>query len=329
MAMNGVLTLTVHKARNLKDTEIIAKMDPYAKLTLGREHFKTHHHQNGGRNPVWNHAMVFNVHNLAPEESIRVEVYDHDLMSDDLVGQGRWSLKQLLLPGPHPTWHQIYDKHNVRPCGEMEITAEFKGSNNPYQGQQQQQQQHYQPQVVQPQPVYVAPQPQVYVAPQPTYVAPVVQQVVQQHVSGGKHNTDGSGEYFIHSRTSGATGGQDQWKWCNKCSSLCYSGVNNGVCSAGGSHDFGGSGNYCLFQEKDNVPSTQPGWRWCSRCQVCYYAGTNQGACPATHGLHDPSGSGLYVMPHTTNPGPAQGGWKWCNKCMAIHYHSHNGRCLV
>ena len=42
---------------------------------------------------------------------------------------------------------------------------------------------------------------------------------------------------------------QKDWKWCNQCQVLCFSGRGLGACKAnpGGGHNFDGSGNYVLY----------------------------------------------------------------------------------
>lgn len=41
---------------------------------------------------------------------------------------------------------------------------------------------------------------------------------------------------------------QDQWKWCQKCMGLVFTGTGSGgACPAGGAHDTSASGDYTLM----------------------------------------------------------------------------------
>jgi hypothetical protein len=66
---------------------------------------------------------------------------------------------------------------------------------------------------------------------------------------GGIHDHGGSGNYSLASTTTVApAGSQAEWRWCNKCQVLCFSGgASAGTCAAGSIHDHSGSGNYVLL----------------------------------------------------------------------------------
>jgi hypothetical protein len=119
-------------------------------------------------------------------------------------------------------------------------------------------------------------------------------------------------------------GQQDQWRWCNKCYCLFYSGNYwTGWCPKGGGHNWEGSGNYVLFYDEGNG---QRRWRWCHKCTACWYSGhgSNKGECPAPN-KHSRDGSGNYVLRYRGSGGGWGGGnwqddWRWCRKCYCLWY---------
>jgi hypothetical protein len=65
--------------------------------------------------------------------------------------------------------------------------------------------------------------------------------------AGAGHVVTGSGYYRLETTTNNdGPGGQDQWRWCNKCEGLWFAGHATGVCPAGGGHVSVGSANYVL-----------------------------------------------------------------------------------
>ena len=100
---------------------------------------------------------------------------------------------------------------------------------------------------------------------------------------------------------------QGNWRWCQKCQGMFFSGSpNQGVCPLDGqAHDGSQSGHYAILWD-NGLSGTQGGWLWCRRCQAMFYAGNpDQGACPVG-GTHDGSASGAYAMPWDTTPPPSQ-----------------------
>lgn len=86
---------------------------------------------------------------------------------------------------------------------------------------------------------------------------------------GGQHDHSGSGLYSL-SIDGKPPGGQDQWRWCNKCNLLAFDG--NTHCTAGGAHISVGSGLYTLWLN-DTTSNGQDNWRWCNKCYGLAYAG--------------------------------------------------------
>ncbi|KAJ9455269.1 Synaptotagmin-4 [Diplonema papillatum] len=80
----GIVRLTVVSARNLPSTDFGGGCDPYVRLRVGAQEFRTRALENT-RCPTWNETFDFLVYNQ--EQWVVIEVLDHDFsVPDDLVG---------------------------------------------------------------------------------------------------------------------------------------------------------------------------------------------------------------------------------------------------
>jgi len=113
---------------------------------------------------------------------------------------------------------------------------------------------------------------------------------------------------------------QDGWRWCCKCSNMCFSGNGAGVCAKGGGHDFTGSYKYRLPHGHANPHGgSQNNWRWCRKTQTIAFTGNGPRNC-AAGGQHDHTGSYDYHLNHKGQGG--QNDWRWCKNCQELF---HNG----
>jgi len=121
----GVVKLTVHKGRNLKNTEMVGKQDPYVKLAIASEKFKTKVHTDGGLNPVWEQTFTFNIDEAA--EKFQMEVWDSEATMDDFIGLQVIPLTKLLSAQGVPTWFEIRGRGKNKDIihGEIMLTAVF------------------------------------------------------------------------------------------------------------------------------------------------------------------------------------------------------------
>lgn len=139
--------------------------------------------------------------------------------------------------------------------------------------------------------------------------------------AGGQHDSTGSGNYKLS-----ATGGQDQWTNCSRCTSVFYDGI--GTCPAGGAHDTTQSSDYFLVHDIEWAPG-QAGWRWCSKCYGLAYldAVRGPGRC-AAGGVHDHSQSGAYNVEFDSSQDVSQQqGWAWCRLCEMLAFKQAATRC--
>jgi hypothetical protein len=309
----GKLTLTVHRGEELRDVQLIGKQDPYCELTIGSEKFKTKVHDDGGKNPVWNQAFLFNLDGKSDKLSVLIK--DKEVLSDRNIARVDIPLMTLLKEEKQQKI-QVYNPENfTQVAGSLYVTAQFEGTGGPEKPKPAAAAAPAPTPVVAPQQqvVYVvaAPQPQqvVYAAPQP-------QVVYQQPVVAAPAPAPAAYKCPVASKQPG-------WRWCNKCQSLFYSGLGNGVCAGGGQHDSNGSAQYNA--PLANTCNAQNGWRWCCKCQVMFYGSTTN-VCPLG-GPHNSTGSGDYHV--CRNAAHPQANWRWCRKCSNLHFGGLTGICAA
>lgn len=90
------LSITVHSARGLPDTDTIGKADPYVVVKVGNNKEKrTSVQKNSGSNPHWNETLRFDgISN--DDKIIKFIVMDKDLVgSDDLMGSAEYQFTSL------------------------------------------------------------------------------------------------------------------------------------------------------------------------------------------------------------------------------------------
>ena len=124
-SMQGVLVITCYEGRNLKNMELIGKMDPYCKFTLGKEKKQTKVVKKGGTNPYFNEEEVrFWISERNWGAPLVVSLFDQDIASSDLIGGRRFSLLPFFTQSEAmQDWFEITNKG--KPTGEVQLKFEF------------------------------------------------------------------------------------------------------------------------------------------------------------------------------------------------------------
>lgn len=106
----GRLDVRVVSARNLADTQWVSKPDPYCILRLERQQHKTTVKENN-LNPEWNEVFKFTV---ADENSSQlvVEVWNKNVISDELMGTYKLSLTSLVRGVVSDQWYLLQNSKN-------------------------------------------------------------------------------------------------------------------------------------------------------------------------------------------------------------------------
>jgi hypothetical protein len=131
--LQGRLTITVHRGTDVKDVQLVGKQDPYCKVKLGNEKFKTKVADDGGREPKWEQSFLFNLDGKSAEQDIvHFEVHNHNLTTDDGIGRADIKTLELVKELKKKRFIQLVDFDNfTKTCGKLEITVEFEGSGLP------------------------------------------------------------------------------------------------------------------------------------------------------------------------------------------------------
>merc|ERR1711970_1287748 len=80
----GLITVTVHKARDIEKKGMFGKADPYVIMTYGDQKAKSRTIKNN-YNPEWEFTAKFNVQKESAE-GIKISVFDDDIGKDDALG---------------------------------------------------------------------------------------------------------------------------------------------------------------------------------------------------------------------------------------------------
>jgi len=118
----GILKVKVVKGRKLPATDIGGKSDPYCKLFLKLQEFKTKV-INDNLDPVWDEEFTFE--GLKEKKGILlVELWDKDLVYDDFIGSVAIRIEQI--PDKFSDWLVLESKAKKQELGEVfiEIVAE-------------------------------------------------------------------------------------------------------------------------------------------------------------------------------------------------------------
>ena len=103
----GKLEVTVVAARDLANQSTFGTSDPYVIVKLGSRSSKTAT-QNSTLDPKYDETFKFLVADEASEQ-LRIEVWDHNVVSDDAMGHYNLSLSGLVRGKPCDQWYLLND----------------------------------------------------------------------------------------------------------------------------------------------------------------------------------------------------------------------------
>jgi len=91
----GLLKITVSKASELVNKDMIGKSDPFVKIKFNGQEFKSKKVRNS-LNPEWNFSADLNVETSTGDEQILLEVFDDDFGSENFIGSYTLSLNEAI-----------------------------------------------------------------------------------------------------------------------------------------------------------------------------------------------------------------------------------------
>ena len=116
-ANGGELKIHVIEAKLTRDTEYWGKMDPYVEIKTSVGTKRTATHQEGGRTPVWNEEITFDVAKV--DDEVEFLVQEEDNASADLVGDTVIKMSKLIASEPIQQWIEI--KYEKKSAGKVHI----------------------------------------------------------------------------------------------------------------------------------------------------------------------------------------------------------------
>lgn len=108
---------------------MFGKADPYCKLRIGSQEFKTLPNPQGGKSPVWNEEFTFEI---SSEKELFIEVLDKETVGNDkFMGKIRISIVEWIANGKFEGNIDIEDKSG-KPVGQVAVAVRFErpGINN-------------------------------------------------------------------------------------------------------------------------------------------------------------------------------------------------------
>lgn len=100
----GTLTVKPMCAKLTFDTDWFTRMDPYVRIRVGDQTYKTGTAWNAGKNPSWSDVFTFKI---GSETCLTFEILDSDTLKDDHVGSGTVELSQVFTRGTTQEWVNV------------------------------------------------------------------------------------------------------------------------------------------------------------------------------------------------------------------------------
>lgn len=128
LRLKGTLTVQVHAVRDLKNTAIIGKQDPYVSLWIGKTKFKTTIAKGAGKNAKWDHQeFTFNMDGT-PHDMIHFRVIEDGTLLDTDIGRLDVPLSTFLSHAGRK-WYDLVDRNNFKlNAGYVQLSATFTGT---------------------------------------------------------------------------------------------------------------------------------------------------------------------------------------------------------
>ena len=130
------LTLKPLAAKLAKDKDFFTKQDPYLIVKIGAQKRRTKTHQNGGKNPTWSEALVFDLNGT--EQMVDIDCFDEDFFtSDDFIANCTFTIQELVQRPSGQNWFRMTRKGGKN-GGELLVCWDYRPqAGNGYAGAQQ------------------------------------------------------------------------------------------------------------------------------------------------------------------------------------------------
>ena len=109
---SGMLTLNIHEARLTRDTNTVTTMDPYLKLKVRMQEFKTKTRQNEGKNPRWEEMFEVKVDYIGDDIEFEM-LTENSIASDKRIGTLRVKLSAMCVTKGVDDWCGLHYNYQV------------------------------------------------------------------------------------------------------------------------------------------------------------------------------------------------------------------------
>ncbi|MFD6187488.1 C2 domain-containing protein [Streptomyces goshikiensis] len=117
------LRVTVVGARNLHHEDgLLGKNDPFAVVSVGAQRHRTKTVREAGSAVTWNETFTFTAQSA--ENDLRLQVLDEDLLKNDLIGQARIPVQDILIGETRESWYSVGEGPKARGEVLLKITGE-------------------------------------------------------------------------------------------------------------------------------------------------------------------------------------------------------------
>jgi len=119
----GKLTITCVKATNLKAGQgVFGRADPYVKITVGDGVKTTQVNGQGGKNPVWNESLEYDI---STERELELEILDKEVVGrDKFMGRARVDILDWIAKGKFEGNINVLDKGG-KEVGQINLSVTF------------------------------------------------------------------------------------------------------------------------------------------------------------------------------------------------------------
>lgn len=126
----GSFEITVLEAKELKDVQMIGKMDPFAKVTFGKKSYRGETHSDADQTPKWENAKThkFEFTGLpeVDDEVVSIEIVNDNLLVNSRIGEGTIKVEDIMNHKEETKqWVTLTRKGGTQPAGEVYVQTKF------------------------------------------------------------------------------------------------------------------------------------------------------------------------------------------------------------
>jgi len=120
----GNLLVTVHEAKDLRDTQMIGTQDPYCKLKLSKKELRSKVHHHGGKVGKWEDVLEFNLKSRPDELIMNLSIWNQNTLSDAHIGSTPLTVADLIKNPYTKKWIGIF--HESKDAGQVCISSTWQ-----------------------------------------------------------------------------------------------------------------------------------------------------------------------------------------------------------